>query len=275
MGRKKLTNEDYIEQLKEKGLWHRYRPLEEYKSNSVKIKHQCQTCSNIWDVSPNNLKAGRGCPKCSDKYVPTTENYREEAISLGYEPLEEYKGNNTPILHQCLTCRHEWKAQPTNIKSGCGCPKCANTNKAENLVNDYLKTTYPNQFQAQKKFKGLVGAGGGHLSFDFYLEIGSNRYLIELQGIQHYQPTNWNPDYFHTQQEHDRRKYNYARDHGYIYIAIPNTCSTAEKEHVIVPFLQTAIWLSETFGIQSHGYHLETCLGSPSHTQEIMQTTLF
>lgn len=123
--RRKLTNEEYINQLKDKGIWDRYRPLEKYQGNNTPILHQCVKCSHEWKIRPNHLKKGHGCPKCSGNYVPTNEEYREEAISLGYEPLEKYQGAKTPILHQCLKCNHKWKIQPADIKSGKGCPKCA------------------------------------------------------------------------------------------------------------------------------------------------------
>lgn len=40
-------------------------------------------------------------------------------------PLEEYIDSRTPIMHAC-TEGHEWKARPSNILSGSGCPSCAN-----------------------------------------------------------------------------------------------------------------------------------------------------
>lgn len=40
-------------------------------------------------------------------------------------PLEEYKGNNVPILHECIQ-GHQRKMRPSNILNGAGCFDCKN-----------------------------------------------------------------------------------------------------------------------------------------------------
>lgn len=131
---KKLTNEEYIEQLKEKGIWDRYRPLEEYQVADKPILHQCLKCNHEWKIKPSHIKSGRGCPRCAGNYRPTNAEYQQEALSFGYKAVEEYQGNNTPILHQCLKCKHEWKIRPGHIKNGYGCPRCARLYRTTNEV---------------------------------------------------------------------------------------------------------------------------------------------
>jgi predicted nucleic acid-binding Zn-ribbon protein len=60
--------------------------------------------------------------KSTDTYI---EALLEKDIDIA--PLEEYTNVKTHILHECLTCGHEWKATPNKILSGRGCPSCSKT----------------------------------------------------------------------------------------------------------------------------------------------------
>jgi hypothetical protein len=62
----------------------------------------------------------------SVQYRPTHEEYEQKLFEkeLDAFPVEKYVNNKTAILHECLE-GHQWRAQPTNILDGHGCPKCA------------------------------------------------------------------------------------------------------------------------------------------------------
>lgn len=66
----------------------------------------------------------------------------------------------------------------------------------------------------QYTFDGLCGVNGGLLSYDFYLP--NKNVLIEFQGEQHEQPIEYfgGKEKFKIQQEHDRRKREYAKNHN-------------------------------------------------------------
>ena len=92
----------------------------------------------------------------------------------------------------------------------CGCE----ISKGEKIINEYLSKnkTY---FVTQKEFGGLIGLNGGNLSYDFYLP--KYNLLIEYQGQQHekyikgFHKTKKD---FEKQQEHDKRKKEYAKSHN-------------------------------------------------------------
>ena len=72
--------------------------------------------------------------------------------------------------------------------------------------------------EMQKKFDDLKGLGGRKLSYDFFLP--HNNLLIEFQGEQHEKPVVFKgltkkkaEEKFIKQQEHDRRKREYAQSH--------------------------------------------------------------
>ena len=69
-------------------------------------------------------------------------------------------------------------------------------------------------YEYQKKYNSLFGVNNGVLSYDFY--IPNNNVVIEFQGKQHFEPIEYfgGKEYFDIQQEHDRRKRQYAKDHS-------------------------------------------------------------
>ena len=62
---KQKTNEQYIKELK--NINPNVIPLEEYKGAKNKIKHQCDICGHIWEVTPSHLLCGTHCPNCDNK----------------------------------------------------------------------------------------------------------------------------------------------------------------------------------------------------------------
>ena len=59
-GTKLKTHEKYQTQVPKD-----YIVLEQYKNDSIKIRHKHLTCGNEWFISPNHILRGRGCPKCA------------------------------------------------------------------------------------------------------------------------------------------------------------------------------------------------------------------
>lgn len=36
-----------------------------YSNNKNKLRHKCKLCDNIWEVTPNDIIGGHGCPVCA------------------------------------------------------------------------------------------------------------------------------------------------------------------------------------------------------------------
>lgn len=80
-------------------------------------------------------------------------------------------------------------------------------------------------FQEEYSFPDLLSSNGHPLRFDFAVfdDNGDIDFLIEFQGIQHYQPKSkfggWSGLY--KQQYNDMKKREYCKAHGYTLLAIP------------------------------------------------------
>lgn len=199
--------------------------LGEYVNSKTKIECKCKTCNNIWCATPNSLLRGSGCPVCSQKIrrniKKTTSEFVIEMNEMNpnIKICGEYVNAKTKILCKCMRDGFEWKAQPLSLLSGCGCPKCSFP-KGELSIEKYLQK-YNIKYESQKNFDELLGILGRDLLYDFYLP--HYNILIEYNGEQHYNPIEFfgGKKSLEKQQEHDRRKREYAKQNNIKLIEIP------------------------------------------------------
>lgn len=124
----------------------------------------------------------------------------------------------------------EWKSKVINRNSGCSCPYLT-TYKGEEYIKQYLQKNSIS-FDGQQKFSDLLGTGDGQLSYDFSILDEKHGYiLIEYNGIQHYEVVEYfgGEEKFKIQKEHDKRKRDYAKKHGYKLITVKYTYDTYES----------------------------------------------
>ena len=110
--------------------------LGEITGNNKKVLCRCKVCCHKWETLPATLKNRHGCPECAqikrvNAATNTTRKTHAEHVAdivkanQNVEVLGEIINANTKVLCRCKVCGHEWGAQPANLKSGEGCPRCA------------------------------------------------------------------------------------------------------------------------------------------------------
>jgi len=208
------------------------RRPEEYLPNANQYAFWiCRKCGNKWEqiISDRVNRGKTGCPECK-VYVATNEynllvNNSELCEEWNYDKNNTKPENYTPNSGQyawwiCKDCGNEWETQICSRNGrGNGCPRCAES-KGEKRITKFLKQ-YNIYHIPQKSFNGLVGLGNGLLSYDFYLP--KYNLLVEFQGEQHEHFVEWfyeSIEDFEKQQEHDRRKKEYAEQNGYNFLEI-------------------------------------------------------
>ena len=190
-----------------------------FKMSNRNYYWNCHICESEFVQSVNNRTSNYcKCPYCAGQKVNHTNNLGNTHPKLAKE-WHPYKNDKltTDDVHfssnkyawwQCAECNHEWASRiETRTNRGYGCPQC-NESKGEKRIRKWLEENKI-IFVPQKEYEGLIGLGGGNLSYDFYLSKQNT--LIEYQGQFHDGKENEyvrrNIEY---QQEHDKRKKDYA-----------------------------------------------------------------
>lgn len=192
-------------------------------------KHYCPYLSNqaIWNGF-NDLQTIN--PRLASQWHPTKNgNLKPEQVTFGSRRkvwwLLPYDDKKTGIHYD-----FEWQASISKRARGANCPFLI-TYRGENYIKQYLQKNNIS-FNTQKKFSDLFGIGDGQLSYDFSISDEKHKYiLIEYNGIQHYEANDYfgGEEQFKKQKEHDKRKRDYAKKHGYKLITIKYTYDTYES----------------------------------------------
>lgn len=221
-----MTTEKFKERLK-KARGDEYTLLGEYNTSHDKILFRHNVCGKEFEMVPNHMLGGTGCPHCFGKFRKTTEQYKDEVEALygdEYTVLGEYVNSDTYILMKHNSCGYEWEVKPGNfINGGTQCPRCARRGKSrgEALIEDYL-IEHNIDYEPQKTFDDCVG-NAEPLPFDFY--IPSANMAIEYDGEQHFKSVEyWGGDKkFEERINYDKIKNQYCDDNDIFLVRIPYT----------------------------------------------------
>lgn len=188
-----------------------------YNNNSTPLKWSCikNNCQEIFEMSWDRVSQFNGCPYCAGIKVGKSNCLATKNPELAKEWNLHKNGELTPetitcgsglkVWWVCRDCGYEWRTTTPHRIEGTGCPSCK-ISRGERKIKSQL--TFNNiNFEVQKTFKNLLGAGNGLLSYDFYLP--DHNLLIEYQGEFHDREVYDGHD-FERQKEHDKRKREYA-----------------------------------------------------------------
>ena len=198
-----------------------------YKGYNEKILVHCKDCDTVYKTTPHILINGHKCKACAMKAVgemktKSTDTFITElrSISPNIEIIGEYVQSKEKVECLCKDCGNIWFATPNNLLKGNNCPVCSvKKSKSEKKIQEILDKQGI-VYESQKKYDDLFGVGNKLLSYDFY--IPRYNILIEAQGQQHENPIEifGGEKQFKIQQEHDKRKREYAENNGYKLLEI-------------------------------------------------------
>lgn len=185
-------------------------------------------CGNISIVRAVDLKRGsykscgnKGCYFGGRPIIDLTN--RKIGKLLVLEPITKRKKSNGSLFWKCqcdcgnITYVSSQDLTETNGTKSCGC--C--NSKGELKISFLLKENNI-EFTTQKKFTTCYFENIEHLArFDFYID---EKYLIEFDGIQHYQysGSGWNTEeQFQKTQKRDIYKNQWCRENNIPLIRVP------------------------------------------------------
>ncbi|MEL0667630.1 zinc-ribbon domain-containing protein, partial [Clostridioides difficile] len=134
-------------------------------------------------------------------------------------PFKISPNSHRKIKFICHECGNIFEKQLKDVHRGQWCVVCSKS-KGEKVIETWLIKNNI-KYNYEEKFKNLIGLSGGSLSYDFYLQ--EYKLLIEYQGEFHdgsLLEVCQTEEQYKQQQEHDRRKREYAKNNGYKLLEI-------------------------------------------------------
>lgn len=180
----------------------------------------------ISSLTKGNTELKCNCCNSFGQYL--IDNYGENGLEMYWDykkngslnPFKISRCSNKKVWIKCQKdeTHDSYYVMCANFTShGRRCPSCKESH-GERKIREYL-IKHNIEFIPQKTFPKLLGIGNKPLSYDFY--IPSKNLLIEFQGEQHYRPVDFNNEgieqaekNFEKQQEHDKRKRDYAKQNN-------------------------------------------------------------
>lgn len=194
----------------------------EYINRHTKVNLRHEICGKIWNTTPSEVLSGYRCMHCYGNKLLSQEEFEKRVYDQRgdeYSVIGKYINNSTKIVMRHNKCGCEWNVVPSVFLSKeSGCPKC-NQSRGERKIEKYLCDNSI-IYIPQMKYDGLVGVNNIPLSYDFFLP--KYNILVEYQGQQHEQPVTWfgGEEKFRRQQEIDKIKKEYAKEHNIELIEI-------------------------------------------------------
>lgn len=189
----------------------------QYRGAWKPVECTCLTCKTTKNYYPAHLLYS-GCWTCGNKKIGEklsmeldTFLQKLSVVSPDIEYIDGFVNASNHVNVRCKICGHPWSPKAQSLLQGYGCPICRQSH-GEKAIDKYLHEHNVNHIH-QKEFDGLVGVGGRNLSYDFYFP--QYNILLEYQGGYHDgTASNQTEEQFCKQQEHDRRKSEYAQNHS-------------------------------------------------------------
>lgn len=228
-----------------------------YGSKSVVYLYcQIHKYHGSYPITCNGFIRGDRCGYCGNFQVHPLDSLGwlyPEVFSIWSKknkksPYEYMPHSNEIVIWTCLEGHNDYRRKVSeSTNADFRCPEC-NCSKGEIKVGEFLKINnvikiswkdyillniiekINNRYYIpQKEFDELIGLGSGNLSYDFYLP--QHNLLIEYQGEQHDYPVDFRKEgmkkakeRFKYQQEHDRRKKQYAINNNIKLLEIWYNC---------------------------------------------------
>lgn len=205
-----------------------------YTNNKTHLDIQCGKCDNVYNMNLSTYQnATIRCKKCVNQKLADDRKFSFEHVQSYIEERgdtllsDDYVNSLTKITVKCSQCYHSYNITFQHYSRGVRCGRCISS-KGESEVERCLlkKGVY---FEAQKRIPECRHIR--QLPFDFYGELkidekGPVRYiapfLIEYNGIQHYQPVDkfGGQKSFDKLQINDKIKEKYCKDNDIPFLVI-------------------------------------------------------
>jgi len=212
---------------------------------------KCRVCGHEWSTSAIRQIVNRkrktdsfGCARCSQKYQPTPEEYKEFIHDLTkgeYMVLSDYINTDDKVKFFHNTCKRDFDMSPNHFhNSNNRCPHCASESTESRHVTfiksllESMNIDYEQEVKFEEcKYKKL-------LPFDFYIPIKNKDefLLIEFDGEQHFKGWNSNSESVEVIKKRDSIKTEFCKKYEIPLLRLNYTYSDNEIETSIKNLLE-------------------------------------
>lgn len=238
---KRSNTEDFIRKSKEIfGDFYDYNKTN-YITAKIPVIITCPIHGDFEVVPHSHLARHCGCRKCRyenvrKKHLSNTEQFIIKAKNI-HGNVYDYSKVNYIDAHTevCIICpiHGEFWQTPNKHLNGHNCPKCRRS-RGEEIVENILKElNIP--FETQVKYK----LANRMIWLDFKIVIDSKTYIIEYNGIQHYQPCEYfgGDIEFEKQIARDNDVRNFCLDNKFNLLEIKYTETQDSIKNLIINFI--------------------------------------
>ena len=200
--------------------------IDDIINNTTYIKYLCPK-HGVYEMRIANFIWGKGCPDCvadnnSERFKLSPDEVEQRISACHGHLLNKYDYINQTeknLWVECFECGNPFKTSLRNFTQHGGqvCKNCCNVESlGEKRIRIYLENNSI-LFEKQKWFPDCRDRNP--LPFDFYLQ--EYNLLIEYDGRQHFEETDYFTYTLKTIQYHDQIKNNYCLINGIRLIRIP------------------------------------------------------
>ena len=241
------SHDDFIEALR--NINPNIDVLGTYIRSSELIKCKCLIDGYEWDAWPDHLLKGHGCPVCAGNGVFVGYNdiatVRPDLIKYfktedDARLFTEYSNQYTDLI--CPYCGHKKNMLVGHLsKTGFACPICSDGVSYPNKFCRHVLKQLPIQnFQCEYSSYWTKS-----YLYDNYFEYNGIKYIVEADGIQHFQHTSGCWPSFETIKQIDDIKTQLAINNGCVVIRID--CRKSEMRYIKNSILNSC--LSDIFDL--------------------------
>lgn len=192
---------------------------------AVTIYHT--SCGRAFTRRTTVFYKDRTCPHCTGHALPDTIEMAQRCKDRGYTLLTEYKTLQDKVLIRHDKCGFIWGIKPYRFYKELDgdCPQCnRQLSRGERRIMEYLES-HNIKYDREHSFDWQ-----SHKAYRYDYYIPEYNLIIEYNGIQHYEETNFLHSSLETNNEHDQIKMNEAIANNYNYLVIPYTHYTQIAE---------------------------------------------
>ena len=158
-----------------------------YINSKTKVIVMCLDHGDF-EITPSNHLKGVGCSKCSNKYKPTTIEFTQKCKNIHndkYDYSNVYYKNNSKMIKIICPNHGEFEQRPSHHLNGVGCPGCSKSS-GEQLIENYFNKNLI-KFKSEYRFSDLKIIKPLRYDFAVFDNLNTLKFLIEYNGIQHYE----------------------------------------------------------------------------------------